>query len=336
MESMVVKAGASITLPSNSFVPPTQVLYTLTLNGNGGNNGAPTFTKNTFYRWYDGSKNYEEGKTYQPTAGTTIKARWRSWYKHGATTRSPLEENGYVVTLNPLGGTCKENSLTSKKITKYTFDYWNKNSDGSHETKYDASSEYWLAQDDTRYAIWKQSVSYSSITLPTPQHVTTSTLSITLKYQNGAADSTKTSTKTVSKAFKGWATSQSATSGITGQYTPSSNHTLYAIWDISTTTYSQVTNLPNPIRPGYDFLGWATSASAPSGVFNTYTPTSDIGVLYAIWTPRGTVRIYLDSTNKYKMAMTYIYNPTSDNDTKPWKLSVPYIKDSSSWKILGG
>jgi uncharacterized repeat protein (TIGR02543 family) len=31
-------------------------------------------------------------------------------------------------------------------------------------------------------------------------------------------------------SFKGWGTSSTATSGITGSYTPSKNITLYAIW----------------------------------------------------------------------------------------------------------
>ena len=40
--------------------------------------------------------------------------------------------------------------------------------------------------------------------------------------------------------------------------------------------------LPTPTREGYSFRGWATSASAASGVTGSYTPTGNV-TLYATW-----------------------------------------------------
>lgn len=108
-------------------------------------------------------------------------------------------------------------------------------------------------------------------------------------------------------AFKGWATSVSATVGtyVPGKSYPAltSDLTLYAIWsaDNSTlifnpcggtvsTVYKAVDynstygTLPTPTRPGYTFLGWYTASAGGSKVSSTtkMTSTGNI-VLYAHW-----------------------------------------------------
>jgi uncharacterized repeat protein (TIGR02543 family) len=114
---------------------------------------------------------------------------------------------------------------------------------------------------------------------------------------------------------------------------------LYAVWGSASVTYGTAT-LPTPTKIGYTFAGWATSASATSGSFDSLKPSSDITKLYAIWKPDGNVRIYID--NKYKMALAYIYAPTSSSDAKPWKLTIAYLHNPSSssdtkpWKIIAG
>lgn len=338
-DSQSVTAGNSITLQSNGFTAPSARLYTTTLDGNGGNNGAPTYSANKFYRWREGSTSgtaYSAGASYTPTANVTFYAQWYTPTVLGTTTRSSTTANGYKVTFNANGGSCSTSSLTAKDTTAYTFKEYNSASDGSGST-YSSTATYIMTSNRTLYAIWTSTTTKGSITLPTPTNVSTSTLTVTFDYQGGTGSSSSgTSTKTITKAFKGWATSSTATSGSTGTYTPSSSHTLYATWGATTTKYSAI-NLPTPTKTGYKFVGWATSATATTGITGTYTPTSDnVTTLYAIWKADGSIRIYANDTKKYQIAMVWMYYPTSSTDTKPWKLVIPYMKTSSNWKMTAG
>jgi uncharacterized repeat protein (TIGR02543 family) len=99
--------------------------------------------------------------------------------------------------------------------------------------------------------------------------------------------------------FLGWATSSGATSGMTGNYIPTGNVTLYAVWiRVYTVTYhanghgvspgtatvdggGSVT-LPPMEADGYRFKGWAEDPGTQEGMLGSYTPTGDV-TLYAIW-----------------------------------------------------
>lgn len=52
----------------------------------------------------------------------------------------------------------------------------------------------------------------------------------------------------------------------------------------------------------------------------------------------GNIRLYYNNTDKYKIALVYIYAPSSASDTKPWKLVIPYLYTSGTqpWKIVAG
>ena len=88
--------------------------------------------------------------------------------------------------------------------------------------------------------------------------------------------------------FKAWNTKADG-SGTTyadgAEMTLTSDLTLYAQWNSSTTTAA--VTLPTPTRSGYSFQGWATSSSASNGVTGSYTPTGNV-TLYAIWKEEGT------------------------------------------------
>ena len=346
--SQIVAQGDTIQLAENNFTAPADQLYFVTLNGNGGNNGTPTYSSppNKFYRWRENSIEgdaYNAGAEYTPSANTTFYAQWYTPTKMGTTTRASGKIDGYTITFNANGGTCDTSSLTAQDTVDYKFDSWNQKRDGSGTT-YNSTTTYKIGTTRTLYAQWTETVNTGTgtISLPSATNLTLTVKTIALDYQGatgGNSNSTTTYVKTITKSFKGWGTSSTSTSGSTGTYKPQKSQTLFAVWGSESITYGDVT-LPTPTKIGYTFAGWATSASATSGSFGSFKPSSDITKLYAIWKPDGNVRIYID--NKYKMALAYIYAPTSSSDTKPWKLTIAYLRNPSSssdtkpWKIIAG
>ena len=118
-------------------------------------------------------------------------------------TRANSSAGSYKVTLNANGGSVSTASLDAARTTSYTFKNWNTEANGSG-TSYNPGASYTANSAATLYAQWESSTTTASVTLPAPT-------------RNGYA-------------FKGWATSSSATSGSTGSYKPTGNITLYAVW----------------------------------------------------------------------------------------------------------
>ena len=199
-------------------------------------------------------------------------------------------------------GTSTALSSTIPTRTGYTFLGWSTSSTAT-SASYSAGSKYSFTAATTLYAVWKidtYAVSYNANggsgapSNQTKTHGTALTLSSTIPTRNGYD-------------FLGWATS--ATGSVAYQpgstYTSNAALSLYAIWeahtytitydanggsgapatqtkthDVSLTLSSQV-----PIREGYEFLGWGTSAEAAAASYSpgrTYTAESSI-ILYAIW-----------------------------------------------------
>lgn len=336
-ESQSVISGSSVSLRSNGFTPPTKAVHGITLKDSDGttlsSSTYSTFKNNAFYKWIINSKYYAAGATYEPTANVTAKASWSTNYTLKKVTKSPTTTTGFTITYNPNGGTCSKTSETMINTTTYDHTKWVSGS-GS---EYDPTVTIGGPANFTFTVKYTTTTIKGSTILPTPINEATSTLKITFDYQGGSGSSASAnSTKTITKAFNGWATSSTAITGVTGSYEPDESRTLYAVWGPATTKYSTI-SLPTPARIGYKFMGWATSATANTGVTGTYTPTSDsITTLYAIWKSDGSIRLYIDDINKYKTAMVWMYYPTSPTDAKPWKLVVPYMKTSSNWKITAG
>lgn len=139
------------------------------------------------------------------TYGTALTLR-----SNGFTAPANETVTGYKVTFNANGGTCSTASLTSSRTKKYSFSKWNTKADGSG-TSYNAGASYTSNAALTLYAIWSDSYTNKSITLPTP---------------------TRPGHK-----FNGWATSSDAESGVTGSYTPTKAITLYALWIRTTSVW---------------------------------------------------------------------------------------------------
>lgn len=137
----------------------------------------------------------------------------------------------------------------------------------------------------------------------------------------GPTTSTGTYTDTTSYTFNKWALN--STSGTQydagGSYTvPATISTFYALWNSSTVrTGNQVTlSSSQPTQSGYNFLGWADSASATTPNYyggQTYTFTAD-KTIYAVW----------------EVAVTAPVIYKKDNGT--WKEGTPYVKVKGEWK----
>lgn len=291
MTSQSVTAGSAATLKSNGFTAPTSRVWTLTLNGNGGNNGSPTFKSNYFNKWRAGSTTgtaYAAGASYTPTANTTMYAWWGTNYVWGTTTRSNTTANGYKVTFNANGGSCSTTSLTAIDTTSYTFLGWASSSTAT-TAGFNSTSEYGQTSNYTAYAVWSPTTTKGSITMPSATRSSSSSMTITLNYDGATGNNSMgsvSSTKTITYPFNGWSADSSATSGSAAgtSFTPTASGTVYAIWGSSSNTYSAVT-LPIPTKTNYTFGGWATSAGGTVvSTGGSYTPTSDITNLYAIWT----------------------------------------------------
>lgn len=330
--SQEVIIGDSVKLASNNFAAPTSQLYTVTLNGNGGENGTPKYDSNAFFNWRLGSTSgtiYSPGDEYEPTGDTKFYAQWCTPTTFGSTSRKEETRPGYTLTFDAKtnGGECDKVSETAQDDVTFSFNSWNSAADGSKST-YNSTTKYKVISNITLYAQWDETVTLGTIQPPSAKKESSREITVTLNYNNGSGTIKKlTSLETSTYSFKGWSSDPTATSGSTGKWRPSSSYTIYAIFGKASKTYEEIT-LPELKREGYDFLGWGTSINSTENLQNpgSYTPTSDI-TFYAIWKANGAVRIYIEGQG-YRMAQVYLFT-TSDNK---WHLTVPYLYDGS-WHI---
>lgn len=258
-------------------------------------------------------------------------------------------DSTFSITGYANGGYFTSATITSQSITAtktvtttYSFAKWNTKSDGTG-TDYTPNTEVTMTKNITLYPIYNSSTKdtykdneISALPTPTKDDTTPYTYTVTYDALGGTVSKTSESTSTTRKwKFGGWATSSTASSAdANSSYT--STTSLWAYW-----TYEDIkgtVTLPTPTRVGYKFLGWGTSKTQTSNLLaGGATPNiSNDTTYYAIWKADGSIRIYTDNTKKYQIAMVWMYYPTSSNDSKPWKLVIPYMKTSSNWKITAG
>ncbi len=174
--------------------------------------------------------------------------------------RASTNPAGYTVTLDPNGGTTSSSSLSAKRTTNYTFKNWNTKKDGSGTT-YNPGASYTTDANVTLYVQWNSSTTTASVTLPTP-------------WRYGYT-------------FQGWATSSSATSGVTGSYKPSKSLTLYATWakeDLSGWSTTKPDNIyEDQIETATQYRysdrtvsgGWTQSSSGTINYVESWSPYFD-------------------------------------------------------------
>ena len=212
--------------------------------------------------------------------------------------RSATTANGYTVSFNGNGGS-SPSSVTAINTTTYNNTKWNTNSGGTG-TDYNRGATYSANANATMYAKWSSSTTKGSITLPS-------------------------SSRTYFD-FLGWSTSSTATSASYlggASYTPSSTHTLYAVWRRSKVTITFNTDggtmadntwdvdagvsmtLPTAdqcTKNGATLLGWDTNVLAASPAYapgSSFTPTANI-TLYAFWQVGD--KIYIKVNNQWKLS----------------------------------
>ena len=226
--------------------------------------------------------------------------------------------NSYSVTFNKNSDTATgtmaietRSATTSLPANAFTWDAnhsflgWNTAADGSGISYRDRQSYSYLAS-TTLYAQWGNTISYSSAGADsgTPSRASDS-------WSSGAILLPTAGTMVkAGYSFGGWSDGSTT---YTSSYTPTTGITLNPVWtpytytikfnkngvtnsgtvpsdqtwDESTTALTLSGNTGTLVRAGYDFGGWALSASAPQSAITTFSSTSNtlIHTLYAIWTP---------------------------------------------------
>ena len=208
----------NIILPVAIEKDSTKVSYTISYDVNGGNTAAPANQTNTrttpyvFAGWAEGSINgtkYAASASYTPNNATTMYATWNTGTTTGSitlpsgVTKADTYIDGYTITLDANGGTGVNSSVVVSDTVKWNFAKWNSKADGTG-TDYNANGLYEFNANTKLYARYTSSTLKGTINLPTPTRA--------------------------NYTFVGWATDVSASSGITGSYTPQGNTKLYAIW----------------------------------------------------------------------------------------------------------
>ena len=246
--------GGDINSSSSVTIPAQKATYTISYNANGGS-GAP------------GSQTKIQG-----TAITLSNTK---------PTRSSTTATGYKVSFNANGGSSTPSALTATNTISYSFKNWYSSSDGGY---YNAGASYSTDASSTMTAQWNSSTSYGSITLPSisKNNTTTSrTVSLDASSNGGLCGTgSLTSSATVSYSLKGWYTSSSGGTdcgGAGSSYKPDKARTLYAQWNSSTGSYSQVT-LPGATKNNGEALRRLTfDATTNGGSCSTpYTDTSAV------------------------------------------------------------
>lgn len=171
--------------------------------------------------------------------------------------KGPLPLEGFTISFNSNGGDCDVSSLVAVRAIQHSFVEWNTRIDGSGDS-YQPGSIYTQNQDTLLFAQWDSFTNTNSIVLPTPTRE--------------------------NYAFIGWALSTSSTSWIGGTtYTPTSDITLYALWEkiIFTITYDPNGGSISPQpQTKYKYVPLILSSNIPTrsqNIITTYTVTFNTG-----------------------------------------------------------
>ena len=157
--------------------------------------------------------------SYAPNGGSSTPSSQTKTYGQALTLRAGISRSnstgsGYTTSFNGNGGTYTGSSITATDTYSYTFAGWKSSASG---TVYGASGTFNENNVATMTAQWTTTTTRGSITLPAASTVSRS-----------------------GYTFKGWNTSSTATTGLTGTYTPTSSTTMYAIWQLNAPTAATV------------------------------------------------------------------------------------------------
>lgn len=229
--------------------------------------------------------------TYTPSGNTILYAIWRG------TVQSPTYENNtlgdlphtnrldaqidtYTVTYNANTGTTGVSSQSVPVTGHYTFAGWG--SSASSGVNLPNATAYY---DNTSvYHQWSVERDPASLELPTAYKDNTQIVrnfTITGNANGGDNNTSMIATETTvtTYAFAGWNTSASASSGMTGQYTPMSNVTLYAIYTphVQNPTYvnNELSDLPKMSRRNRLDATYTVTFNPNTGIAEPSSATAD-------------------------------------------------------------
>ncbi|CDE09098.1 putative uncharacterized protein [Bacillus sp. CAG:988] len=295
-----INKNFTVTYNANGgYVSPSS--KTVTYGSTYGTLATPTRTGYTFLGWYTSA-----------TGGSRVLSTTEVTRHENHTIYARWDANDYTVTFNGNSGTP---SYTSKTVTfdsmygslptasrvGYTFLGWYTAQTGG--TLVTSSTKVAIAGNHTLYARWRA----NTLTV----YYDANGGSVSPSSKNVIYDGTYGTLARPSRAgytFLGWYTSRSGGTQIssTTKVTSTTDHTLYAHWQVNsytvtfdgtggTPSYSSKTvtydssygSLPTASYTGYDFLGWYTSISGGSQVTSSTTVKNAYNhTLYARWSAK--------------------------------------------------
>lgn len=255
--------GATYAGNSNKAADSTEDFYIVAdmiYNMNVGSSG--TADKSKYYESAYGKFTFTPATckyTYDVNGGTgsvtdQANCKYGQTYSYPAAPTAP----NVTVTYNGNGGDTNEASATVPK----TFKGWStsKTAGSGNVGTFKVTNTTDNAT-ITNYAIWGDPT--QSVTLPS------ATKSYKVNYNGNGGTAAQADSQAVA-AFKGWADSPKATSGMTGSYTPTASKTLYALWEDGSVT------LPTATREGYQLEKWVEENKEEAGTAgSSYKPSKD-------------------------------------------------------------
>lgn len=257
------------------------------------------------------------------------------------------QKNDIVLTINPNNntGTTSQTGQTWTNST-YTFSGWDEKTSASApkdlisgDSDYSASEWMWSLSDLYYYADYTLAstsdpqYSNHTVTLTKPtKSEDTSTYTVKFDANGGSVSITSTSvTKKTVYEFSKWTGSTGVTiSGTTCTFKQTG--TVTANYN-STTTPAKISSMPIPTKSGYEFLGWGTSANQTTDLIagGESSPEINSNITYiAIWKVKGTIRIYVEEDQRYRMALPYLH------DGIRWRMAIPYLHNGTKYYIVAG
>lgn len=295
-----------------------------------------------FYYPDSGSTSYKKQKTLTRTANPNYQL-----LAAPSDNTVSNKKTDITLTINPNNntGTTSQTGQTWTNST-YTFSGWDEKTSASApkdltsgDSDHSANKQMWSLSDLYYYADYTLAstsdpqYSNHTITLTNPtKDDDTSTYTVKFDANGGSVSTTSTfvTKKTVYK-FSKWTGSTGVTiSGTTCTFKQTG--TVTANYN-STTTPAKVVSMPIPTKPGYEFLGWGISADQTTDLIagGESSPEINSNTTYiAIWKVKGTVRIYVEEDQKYRMALPYLHDGTK------WRMAIPYLHNGTKYYIVAG
>ena len=258
-------------------------------------------TSYTFYRWRNGSTDYQAEGSYQLSGDITFTATWNQSHSYTITAPTVSRNNSIVsriITFHYNDGTNTTSTATSSNTTSYTFKGWYDNTSGGNIKISSNGGSYHPSSGEILYAQWNSSsTGYNAVTFPafsrdgyTLKGFSKTDSSKTVDYYPGdrvVVDS--------DEWYAVWEPDILTISLDNKNATTNGTSTLYLKYDTGWYSNSEATTqimaITKPTKTGYTFKGYYTQENGTGDciINSNGTPQSNIftfsdTTLYAYWT----------------------------------------------------